>query len=74
MTVQDAHGAPATIPFWLGEAPGRTIELSTEVSEFRLELARRAHESTDAAARWLGDECSVSTWGARQAVNTSMCT
>ena len=29
--VSDAHGAPPTIPFWLGEAPGRTIELSAEV-------------------------------------------
>src|SRR6185295_16482838 len=26
--VEDAHGAPPTIPFWLGEAPGRTDELS----------------------------------------------
>ena len=29
--VSDAHGAPPTIPFWLGEAPGRTVELSEEV-------------------------------------------
>ena len=27
--VEDAHGAPPTIPFWLGEAPGRSDELST---------------------------------------------
>ncbi|MGD9644725.1 MAG: DEAD/DEAH box helicase [Pirellulales bacterium] len=33
--VEDAHGAPATIPFWLGEAPGRTQELSTSVSALR---------------------------------------
>ncbi len=31
VTVVDAEGAPATVPFWLGEAPGRTIELSQEV-------------------------------------------
>ncbi|HEY7270855.1 MAG TPA: DEAD/DEAH box helicase, partial [Dehalococcoidia bacterium] len=24
--VEDAHGLPPTIPFWLGEAPGRTVE------------------------------------------------
>ena len=39
--VEDAHAAPATIPFWLGEAPGRTIELSAEISSLREELAKR---------------------------------
>ena len=39
--VSDAHGAPPTIPFWLGEAPGRTIELSQELSDLRRELAVR---------------------------------
>jgi len=38
LLVADAHGAPPTIPFWRGEAPGRTIELSEEVSRFREEL------------------------------------
>jgi ATP-dependent Lhr-like helicase len=33
--VEDAHGAPPTIPFWNGEAPGRTLELSEEVSNLR---------------------------------------
>ena len=33
--VADAEGAPPTIPFWLGEAPGRTKELSALVSEIR---------------------------------------
>ncbi len=28
VTVTDAQGAPASVPFWLGEAPGRTDELS----------------------------------------------
>ncbi len=31
----DAGGAPPTIPFWLGEAPARTAELSDEVSDLR---------------------------------------
>jgi ATP-dependent Lhr-like helicase len=35
VTVRDAHGAPATVPFWLGEAPGRTNELSAELSKLR---------------------------------------
>ncbi len=30
----------ATVPFWLGEAPGRTAELSAELSELREELGR----------------------------------
>src|SRR5207244_4253175 len=38
VVVADAHGAPPTIPFWRGEAPGRTIELSAEVARLREEL------------------------------------
>ena len=37
--VEDAHGAAPSIPFWRGEAPGRTRELSQEVSELRVEIA-----------------------------------
>lgn len=33
--VDDAHGLPPTIPFWFGEAPGRSDELSRSVSELR---------------------------------------
>jgi ATP-dependent Lhr-like helicase len=67
VTVRDAHGAPATIPFWLGEAPGRSIELSAELSEFRQELCQRAQQPTTAIG-WLIEECSASEWGAQQAV------
>ena len=35
VVVDDAKGAPATVPFWLGEAPGRTRELSAEVAALR---------------------------------------
>jgi len=49
VTVQDAHGAPATIPFWLGEAPGRTIELSDEISRLRSDLADLVHGEVAAA-------------------------
>ncbi|MBV9070734.1 MAG: DEAD/DEAH box helicase [Acidobacteria bacterium] len=38
--VADAKGAPPTIPFWLGEAPARSDELSKAVSEMRGDLAR----------------------------------
>lgn len=33
--VVDAEGAPPTLPFWLGEAPGRTAELSEEAGALR---------------------------------------
>src|SRR5712671_4164756 len=36
--VENAHGAPPSVPFWNGEAPGRTPELSEEVSRLRQEL------------------------------------
>jgi ATP-dependent helicase Lhr and Lhr-like helicase len=37
--VDDAHGQPPTIPFWLGEAPARTAELSHAVSRLREEIS-----------------------------------
>lgn len=37
--VEDAHGQPPSIPFWLGEAPARTHELSTSVSRLREAVA-----------------------------------
>jgi ATP-dependent Lhr-like helicase len=39
--VEDARGAPPTIPFWIGEAPGRTPELSHAVARLRADLDRR---------------------------------
>ena len=36
--VEDAQGLPPTVPFWLGEAPARTIELSDEVSRLRADV------------------------------------
>src|SRR5207253_11402154 len=41
MRVRDATGRHPTIPFWLGEAPGRTDELSEEVSRLRGAVAQR---------------------------------
>ncbi len=35
LLVEDAHGASPNIPFWRGEAPARTAELSAQVSEIR---------------------------------------
>ena len=36
--VADAKGAPPTIPFWLGEAPARSDELSRAVSDLRADI------------------------------------
>ena len=49
--VEDAHGQPPSIPFWLGEAPGRTEELSAAVSRFKLEVEQRLEPGT--ATQWL---------------------
>ncbi len=52
--VADAHGEPPTIPFWLGEAPGRSAELSTSVARLRADVeAHLDGEDEDAAAQWL---------------------
>ena len=63
--VQDAHGAPPTIPFWLGEAPGRTLELSRAVSDVRENVARLSAEA-EAPDPWLQRETGVRPAGAEQ--------
>ena len=42
VVVENAHGQPPTVPFWRGEAPGRTDELSVHVGRLREELLQRA--------------------------------
>ncbi len=61
--VEDAHGAAPSIPFWLGEAPGRSRELSAEVSEVREHILA----SDEGAPAFLMDECGLDEAGARQA-------
>jgi ATP-dependent Lhr-like helicase len=61
--VEDAHGAAPTIPFWRGEAPGRTRELSAEVSLLREEIAGGGADAVELLKR----ECSVDPSGAEQA-------
>ena len=51
--VRDAAGVPPTIPFWLGEAPARTAELSTEVSELRRGVDERLAAGDPDGARQL---------------------
>ncbi|MCD7098705.1 DEAD/DEAH box helicase [Stenotrophomonas sp. MMGLT7] len=54
MRVEDARGLPPNIPFWMGEAPGRSDALSAGLSRLREEVAARAQaESRDGADAWL---------------------
>ena len=48
--VEDAKGAPPNIPFWLGEAPGRSDELSFAVARLRAEVGERVRVDGPAAA------------------------
>jgi ATP-dependent Lhr-like helicase len=64
--VEDAHGAAPSIPFWRGEAPGRTEELSREVSRLREDIAARPRS---AAIDFLIRECALDQRGAEQAVD-----
>jgi len=65
--VADAKGQPPTLPFWLGEAPGRTIELSEEVSRLRQDVDDRLHDPA-AAIGWLGETIGLADAAARQIV------
>ena len=51
--VADAHDQPPSIPFWIGEGPGRSKELSEAVSRLRQELQTLFDNSLDAAIAWL---------------------
>jgi len=51
LRVTDAEGAPPTVPFWVGEAPARTAELSDEVSRLRQDLADVARAADPERAR-----------------------
>ena len=69
--VEDARGMPPTIPFWLGEAPGRSDELSLAVSRLRAEIAGRlANDPAGGSAlRWLMEEVGLDEAAATQLVD-----
>ncbi|MCB9703924.1 MAG: DEAD/DEAH box helicase [Myxococcales bacterium] len=67
LRVEDAAGQPPTVPFWLGEAPGRSAELSAAVAEFRGEVGRRIGEGGRASAvTWLIDQLALEPAAAEQ--------
>jgi len=77
--VEDAHGAPPTVPFWRGEAPARTEELSQQLGELRKEISDRLPSVVPVegwrnlpvvaeAVRWLREECGLDLSGAEQLI------
>lgn len=72
--VEDAHGAPPSIPFWRGEAPSRTAELSAEVAHLRTEINRLVNANSSpltphpSPLTWLIQECGLDQRGAQQAI------
>ncbi len=77
--VEDAHGQPPNVPFWRGEAPQRTLELSSFVSTLRQEISARtsdvlpgyisqSHPQVAETVAWLKQECCVDDAGAEQMI------
>jgi ATP-dependent Lhr-like helicase len=64
LRVEDAHGASPTIPFWRGEAPGRTFELSQHVAQLRIDIAA----SGPGAAELLSTDCGLDARACAQAI------
>ncbi len=48
--VEDAQGMPPTLPFWLGEAPGRSDELSARICNLLETIGRRLEDEGKRAA------------------------
>ncbi len=79
MLVQDAHGSPPSVPFWRGEAPARTEELSQHVGDLRQKVSDMLPRTSPvgfsatqpevaAAVSWLKDECGLDDSGAEQSI------
>ncbi|MBA2652996.1 MAG: DEAD/DEAH box helicase [Tatlockia sp.] len=76
--VEDAHGAAPTVPFWLGEAPSRTKELSLELSNLRktidemlpptVNLIDGEQPAVKSALTWLTEHCGLQENGAEQII------
>ncbi|MFC3130146.1 DEAD/DEAH box helicase [Coralloluteibacterium stylophorae] len=68
--VEDAQGQPPNIPFWIGEAPGRSDALSSAVSRLRTEVGARLEAGgADAARAWLTGEVGIAAAAATQLVD-----
>jgi ATP-dependent Lhr-like helicase len=77
--VEDAHGSPPTVPFWRGEAPARTAELSKQLGDLRQDISDRLKgvvpvegwrhlPAVAETVSWLGTECGLDQSGAEQLI------
>ena len=83
MLVEDAHGSPPSVPFWRGEAPARTAELSQQLGELRKEISDRlpgvapvegwrSLTAVADAVSWLREECGLDLSGAEQLIQYTL--
>jgi ATP-dependent Lhr-like helicase len=81
--VEDAHGAPPTVPFWRGEAPARTEELSMQLGLLRKEISDRLQGVSPVEGwrnlpivaeciDWLREECGLDLSGAEQLIQYTL--
>lgn len=71
VVVTDAEGAPPSMPFWLGEGPGRTIELCHEISRLRQDIAdwqAQGLSKLEVVSR-LKEQCGVNQHAGEQAAD-----
>jgi ATP-dependent helicase Lhr and Lhr-like helicase len=77
--VEDAHGAPPSVPFWRGEAPARTEELSLQVADLRQQISDQLPTTSPVGVSfsqpevaetiaWLKQECGLDDSGAEQMI------
>jgi len=77
--VEDARGAPPSVPFWRGEAPARTAELSAQLGQLRKDISDRLPGVVPVegwrnlpvvgeVVKWLGEECGLDQAGAEQLI------
>ncbi len=83
LLVENAQGAPPGIPFWRGEAPARTEELSQQLGELRKEISDRLPSVVPVegwrnlpvvadAVTWLREECGLDLSGAEQLIQYTL--
>ena len=79
IVVEDAHGQPPGIPFWRGDAPARTSELSAQLGQLRKDISDRLRGVVPVegwrnlpvvaeVVEWLGEECGLDQAGAEQLI------
>ena len=64
--VEDAKGQPPNIPFWFGDAPGRTDELSDALSRLRLDCEKHLEQGIANTCQWFIEQYTLSSGAALQ--------